>query len=156
MTQSSSKTVFVTTIVSELYCYPIFTIRSCLLTYIHSPSSAEIEMSASAGRRTKSTPSDMAMPATRIDADKRFTLTAIDAGLKSQNKVHEMAEAERLFAEQQYDECAQRCYAILQAMPSEAIVAKCHMMLASEAIGPEYATGRACVVLLRPRSFGDH
>jgi len=73
----------------------------------------------------------------------RTSLTSVDTGLKHKNKVQEATDAERLFAEEQYEECAQKCYEVLRGQPSEAIQAKAHMYLATEAVGPEEAASRA-------------
>lgn len=77
--------------------------------------------------------------------DARKTLTAVDLALRRQNKVREAAVAERLFAAEQYDECADMCYEVLKAVPipSEAIQAKCHMFLATEAVAPDEPSTRA-------------
>lgn len=73
----------------------------------------------------------------------RVTISNIDTEQKRKNKVQEAADAERLFSEERFDECANKCYEVLRAEPSEAILGKCHMFLATEAVGPEQASGRA-------------
>ena len=73
----------------------------------------------------------------------RTSLSAVDISLKQRNKVHEMAAAERCFAGGRYAECASTCYEILRAEPSEAILARSHMYLASAGVGPVEAVGRA-------------
>ncbi|KAK5131087.1 hypothetical protein LTR08_001305 [Meristemomyces frigidus] len=73
----------------------------------------------------------------------RTSISAVDTSLKLKNKVHEMAQAERFFASECYAECAQICYEVLRAEPSEAIQARCHMYLATEAVGSEEAAARA-------------
>ncbi|KAI7241936.1 hypothetical protein KC330_g237 [Hortaea werneckii] len=63
--------------------------------------------------------------------------------LKQQNMVHLMAHAERSFATERYTDCAEACYNALREKPSEAIQARCHMYLATEAAGPTEPSGRA-------------
>lgn len=76
-------------------------------------------------------------------APDRSSISAVDRALREENRVQDMADAERFFAAERYKECAQKCYAILKADVSEAIQAKCHMYLATDAVGPEEAAGRA-------------
>ncbi|KAK4547741.1 hypothetical protein LTR36_000699 [Oleoguttula mirabilis] len=71
------------------------------------------------------------------------SISAVDRSLRERNRVQDMTDAERYFADERYDECAQKCYAVVRAEVSEAIQAKCHMYLATEAVGPEEAAGRA-------------
>ncbi|KAK5128500.1 hypothetical protein LTR85_003168 [Meristemomyces frigidus] len=73
----------------------------------------------------------------------RTSISAVDRSLRERNMVQEMADAERYFADERYEECAQKCYEILRGEVSEAIQAKCHMYMATEAVGPEEAAGRA-------------
>ncbi|RMZ11910.1 hypothetical protein D0860_03200 [Hortaea werneckii] len=70
-------------------------------------------------------------------------LSAVDRSLKQKNMVHLMAHAERSFATERYTECAEACYNALREKPSEAIRARCHMYLATEAVGPTEPSGRA-------------
>lgn len=72
----------------------------------------------------------------------RCTYTATETTLKDRHKVYQAAEADRLFASGQYAECQQACYEVLEAHPSEAIQARCHMYLATEAVGPAEASNR--------------
>lgn len=75
----------------------------------------------------------------------RQTLTTVCLKLREKNKVQAMAVAERLFGEERYDECANKCYEVLgtDPLPSEAIQARRYAYLATEAVGPEEAAGRA-------------
>ena len=70
---------------------------------------------------------------------------AADVAHKLRNKVHEATRADKFFTEADYPACADMCYEVLQAEPSEAIRAKCHMYLANENVGPGHASARACV-----------
>ncbi|RMY46634.1 hypothetical protein D0864_15214 [Hortaea werneckii] len=75
--------------------------------------------------------------------DALTNLSAVDRSLKQKNMVHLMVHAERSFATERYTECAEACYNALREKPSEAIQARCHMYLATEAVGPTEPSGRA-------------
>ena len=73
----------------------------------------------------------------------RNPYSAALAALNQRYQVHEAATADQLFAAGRYLQCQNICYEILQAQPSEAIAARCHMYLAMEIVGVEYASVRA-------------
>lgn len=71
------------------------------------------------------------------------TISELEQGHKLRNRVPQLAEAEHFYEDENFDACAQKCYEVLQAEPTEAIRARCHMYLATAAVGPELASGRA-------------
>ena len=73
----------------------------------------------------------------------QHSYTDLTTSLTHRHKVCEAAKTDHLFLSLRYTECRDLCYEIVQAQPSEAVLARCHMYLATEAVGPGYPAGRA-------------
>ncbi|KAK3724173.1 hypothetical protein LTR37_001298 [Vermiconidia calcicola] len=86
------------------------------------------------------------LPASDVNLAKLYgpyTYNAATLALHDRHKVHEAALADHFYSTGEYSRCQELCYEILQAEPSEAIRARCHMYLATEGVGSEFASVRA-------------